>query len=68
MGTQLGRLKQQNWQASRSFEVTIKKLSVPLGKAQMEITWQHSEKEASLHGPRSWHLLECGVIGLAVAQ
>jgi transposase len=39
-GERLGRLKQRNWRASHAFDVTIKKLSRPRGKQQLEITWR----------------------------
>jgi len=43
-GERLGRLKQQNWRASHAFDVTIKKLSPPVGKQHLAITWQPSAK------------------------
>jgi transposase len=43
-GERLGRLKQQNWRASHAFDVTIKKLTPPRGKQQLEITWQRNAK------------------------
>jgi len=45
-GQRLGRLKQQNSRASQAFEVTIKKLSEPRGKQQLEITWQRQTRFA----------------------
>jgi transposase len=39
-GERLGRLKERNWRASHAFDVTIKKLSRPRGKQQLEITWR----------------------------
>jgi len=38
-GERLGRLKQQNWRASRAFDVTIKKLVEPRGRQRLEIIW-----------------------------
>lgn len=38
-GERLGRLKQQNWRASRAFDVTIQKLAEPRGRQRLEITW-----------------------------
>jgi transposase len=35
----LGRLLQQNWRASGAFEIQIKRLPKPEGKAQLKITW-----------------------------
>jgi transposase len=43
-GERLGRLKERNWRASHAFEVTIKKLPQPRGKAHLEITWRRNEK------------------------
>jgi transposase len=41
-GERLGRLKQQNWRASRAFEVTIRRLPEPRGKQHLEITWERN--------------------------
>jgi transposase len=35
----LGRLLQQNWRASRAFEITIERLPQPVDKAHLKITW-----------------------------
>jgi transposase len=43
-GERLGRLKQQNWRASRAFDVTIKKLARPRGKQRLEIIWRSNAK------------------------
>jgi transposase len=43
-GERLGRLKERNWRASHAFEVTIKKLSRPRGKQQLEISWRPNAK------------------------
>lgn len=43
-GERLGRLKVRNWRASHAFDVTIKKLSPPRGKQQLEITWRANAK------------------------
>ena len=42
----LGRLLQQNWRASRAFDVTIQKLDAPRGKQRLGITWQRNQKFA----------------------
>ena len=44
VGERLGRLKEQNWRASHAFDVTIKKLTEPRGKQQLEISWQRNAK------------------------
>jgi transposase len=46
-GERWGRLKERNWRASHAFEVTIKKLSTPRGKQQLEITWRPSARFAA---------------------
>jgi transposase len=43
-GQRLGRLKQQNWRASHAFDVTIKKLTAPRDKQQLEILWKRNAK------------------------
>jgi transposase len=43
-GERLGRLKQQNWRASRAFDVTIKKLARPRGKQRLEISWRSNAR------------------------
>jgi transposase len=45
-GERLGRLKQQNWRASQAFDVTIRKLSTPRGKQQVEVAWKSNAKFA----------------------
>lgn len=42
----LGRLKEQNWRAGHAFDVTIRKVSPPRGKQQLEITWQRNARFA----------------------
>lgn len=43
-GERLGRLKEQNWRASRAFEVTIRRLPQPRGKQRVEITWRRETR------------------------
>jgi hypothetical protein len=51
---QLGRLKEKNWRASHVFDVSIKILSPPRGKQQLEITFQPNAKFAE------WNELSAG--------
>jgi transposase len=45
-GQRLGRLKEQNWRASRAFEVSLKPLAEPRGRQRLAITWQRQAKFA----------------------
>ena len=42
----LGRLKEQNWRATHVFDVTIRRLDLPRGKQQLEVTWQRNARFA----------------------
>jgi transposase len=42
----LGRLKQRNWRASGTFDVRIRALKPPRGKAKLSITWRRNERWA----------------------
>jgi transposase len=39
-----GRLQAQNWRASGAFDVTIRPLAKPRGKAHLEITWEQNQR------------------------
>ena len=40
----LGRLLAKNWRASKAFEVTIREISNPTGKARIRIQWQKNPR------------------------
>ena len=42
----LGRLKERNWRASGGFDVRIRALKQPKGKAKLSITWKRNERWA----------------------